>query len=344
MPKFSICIPNYNYANYIGETIESILSQSYQDFEICIADNASTDHSWEVIQSYVKKDARVKAVLNDRNYGFAGNLDKVSAIATGDWHIMVSSDDLVMPGALEAYAKLIDEEGDNKRVLINSGFNQFTSDNPTDNFDVLYKPDVWKGHRVKHESPKVIEHNCSDLLRGGLLSFVSPFYFVALCYSKELYQEVGGYESSRLINPDRWFHWKLCLAAEKTIMIERPLFKYRWHQTNQFALQNKSGILKYWIDEYRNLYELTNAHYQKSKLDKIQVEKAFFRRVIIGYAYSSLAKGEPLKALRISAYGIFTFPNLFFTDYRTLILIPSFMMYPALWLVSKLSRVIRNGK
>ena len=344
MPRFSICIPNYNYAQYIGETIESILNQSYDDFEICIADNASTDNSWEVIQGYVKKDSRVKAIRNDRNYGFAGNLDKVSSIATGDWHIMVSSDDLVMPGALAWYAKLIEEESNNKKILFNSGFNQFNSENPKDNFDVLFKPQVWKGHKVRTENPLIVEQNCSELLKNGLLNFVSPFYFVALCYSKELYQEVGGYETSRLINPDRWFHWKLCVAAEKTVMIEQPLFKYRWHQTNQFALQNKSGILKYWIDEYRNLYELTPAHFSKANLNKLEVEKAFFRRVIIGYVYSSLSKGETIKALRITAYGIFTFPNLFFSDYRTLVLIPAFLLYPLLWAVSKTSRFVRNGK
>ena len=54
-PFFSICIPNYNYAHYLGETIESVLNQNFEDFEICIADNASNDNSWEVINSYIEK-------------------------------------------------------------------------------------------------------------------------------------------------------------------------------------------------------------------------------------------------------------------------------------------------
>lgn len=342
MPKFSICIPNYNYAKYIGETIDSVLNQTFQDFEICIADNASTDDSWDVIQAYMARDNRIKAVRNKVNYGFAGNLDRVSAIATGDWHIMLSSDDLMEPNALEIYAGLIEAHQNNPRVLFNSGFVQFNSDNPSDQFYVRFKPEVWKGHKVYAQQPLVVEQTCDQLLRNGLLNFVSPFYFVALCYSKELYQEVSGYETTRLINPDRWFHWKICSIAEKTLMVDLGLFKYRWHNTNQFALQNQSGILKYWIDEYRNCFELSPAQLSKAGLAREQVEKAFFRRVIIGYAYSSLSKGEMLKALRISAYGIFTYPKLFFTDYRTLILIPAFMAYPLLWMVSKASKLFRN--
>ena len=51
-PFFSICIPNYNYARYVGETIQSVLDQSFQDFEVIVADNASTDDSVQVVRSF----------------------------------------------------------------------------------------------------------------------------------------------------------------------------------------------------------------------------------------------------------------------------------------------------
>ena len=70
--KFSICIPNYNYDQYIGETIQSVLDQDYGNFEIIIADNQSTDRSWGVIQEFAAKDNRVRAFQNAANLGFAG--------------------------------------------------------------------------------------------------------------------------------------------------------------------------------------------------------------------------------------------------------------------------------
>ena len=60
--KFSICIPNYNYAQYVGETIQSVLDQSYENFEIIIADNASEDDSLNVIKSF--NDPRIKLIEN----------------------------------------------------------------------------------------------------------------------------------------------------------------------------------------------------------------------------------------------------------------------------------------
>ena len=54
LPSFSICIPNYNYGRYIGETIQSILNQTYQNFEIIVTDNASTDNSVKEIKSFVQ--------------------------------------------------------------------------------------------------------------------------------------------------------------------------------------------------------------------------------------------------------------------------------------------------
>src|SRR5258706_6561628 len=61
-PLVSVLLPNYNYARYIPSAIESVLRQSYQHFEIYICDDGSTDHSWQVIESYVARDRRIHAV------------------------------------------------------------------------------------------------------------------------------------------------------------------------------------------------------------------------------------------------------------------------------------------
>ena len=74
--KFSICIPNYNYAHYVVETIQTVLDQDYENFEILVADNASTDNSVSLIRAI--GDPRIQVHVNRFNIGFAPNLDKAT--------------------------------------------------------------------------------------------------------------------------------------------------------------------------------------------------------------------------------------------------------------------------
>ena len=65
MPKVSVLLTSYNHGNYIGESIQSILDQTYKDFELVILDDASTDNSVEVIKSF--KDKRIKTIFRKKN-------------------------------------------------------------------------------------------------------------------------------------------------------------------------------------------------------------------------------------------------------------------------------------
>ena len=98
-PSFSICIPNYNYGKYIGKTIESVLNQKYDNYEIIISDNCSNDNSIEVIESF--NDPRLKLLKNNYNIGYSGNLTRVTSLAKNDFIIFLPSDDLLKPSALQ---------------------------------------------------------------------------------------------------------------------------------------------------------------------------------------------------------------------------------------------------
>lgn len=119
-PFFSICIPNYNYEAFIGRTISSVLAQSFNDFEIVIADNASSDKSVEVIRSF--SDPRVKVRVNRWNVGFSANLDRAAEMACGKYMIMLSSDDSLTPEALATYAQVLRaiDTSDQEKVVVSS--------------------------------------------------------------------------------------------------------------------------------------------------------------------------------------------------------------------------------
>jgi glycosyltransferase involved in cell wall biosynthesis len=92
-PKVSVLIPTYNRSAYLAEAINSVLIQSFTDFEIVVVDNCSTDETSLLIGSY--QDKRLKFVRNESNIGAVGNYNKALRLATGQYIYLFSDDDLM---------------------------------------------------------------------------------------------------------------------------------------------------------------------------------------------------------------------------------------------------------
>ena len=101
-PKVSIGLPVFNGARFLPAAIESALSQTFQDLELIIADNASTDETEDICNRYAKLDRRVKVVRHPRNIGAAKNYNYVFHAASGEFFNWLASDDLLRPGFLRA--------------------------------------------------------------------------------------------------------------------------------------------------------------------------------------------------------------------------------------------------
>ena len=99
LPLVSVCIPAYNNADYISETIDCILNQTYKNIELVICDDHSTDKTIEVIQSY--SDPRVKLFLNEKNLGMSGNWNNCLNHCTGEFIKLICADDMLANDALE---------------------------------------------------------------------------------------------------------------------------------------------------------------------------------------------------------------------------------------------------
>lgn len=93
MPKVSILIVTYNRAKFISKAIESILNQSFQDWEIIVADDASTDNTIEVIREWQAKEPKIKYIRSDVNIGIARNSNNGLKIAQGDYIAILDDDD-----------------------------------------------------------------------------------------------------------------------------------------------------------------------------------------------------------------------------------------------------------
>jgi glycosyltransferase involved in cell wall biosynthesis len=100
-PTVSICVPVYNMAGYLPQAIDSALAQTYTDFELLIVDNASTDRTYDAAMEYARKDARVRAVRNDRNIGANPNFNKCFDLARGTWLKFLCADDWLALDCIE---------------------------------------------------------------------------------------------------------------------------------------------------------------------------------------------------------------------------------------------------
>ena len=83
--KVSIIIPVYNAEKFIGETIESVISQTYTDWEMLILNDRSTDSSYEIIQKYAQKDKRIKAIDSEKNIGVVEGRNRLISEANGEY-------------------------------------------------------------------------------------------------------------------------------------------------------------------------------------------------------------------------------------------------------------------
>lgn len=105
----SIIMPSYNTASFIKETIQSVLNQTYSNWELIIVDDCSTDNTDEVVETI--KDSRIKYYKNDKNSGAAVSRNKALREARGQWIAYLDSDDLWMPEKLEKQIRFMENNG-----------------------------------------------------------------------------------------------------------------------------------------------------------------------------------------------------------------------------------------
>lgn len=109
-PLVSIITPNYNCEKYISETIESVINQTYKNWEMIIVDDKSFDNSIEIINKYKNIDSRIKLVKMERNVGAAICRNKAIEVSSGKYLAFLDSDDLWMVNKLKKQISFMEKE------------------------------------------------------------------------------------------------------------------------------------------------------------------------------------------------------------------------------------------
>ena len=107
--KVSIVIPVYNGEKYLEECLDSVLNQSYRDFEVVVVDDCSEDNTWEILQKAARKDTRIRPVHN-RKHDFIESLNICLNEAHGEYIARIDADDTMTPDRIEKQVALLDSD------------------------------------------------------------------------------------------------------------------------------------------------------------------------------------------------------------------------------------------
>src|SRR5438128_3187989 len=107
-PSVSLGLPVFNGEAFLVQVLESILAQTYGDFELIISDNASTDATPDICRVYAARDPRIRYVRNATNVGAARNFNRVFQLSTGEYYKLANADDVCAPTLVERCVAVLD--------------------------------------------------------------------------------------------------------------------------------------------------------------------------------------------------------------------------------------------
>jgi glycosyltransferase involved in cell wall biosynthesis len=173
-PRLSIGLPVYNGEKFLKEAIESLLAQTFADFELIICDNASTDKTEEICRTYATKDERIRYYRNERNIGCAPNFNRVFELSTGEYFKWAAYDDLHAPDFISRCIEILDK--DPSIILCHS--QAYLIDENSDilrTYDIKLKTDSPKPQERFHELlTKHLCYQCYGVIRASALRITPP--------------------------------------------------------------------------------------------------------------------------------------------------------------------------
>jgi len=216
-PLVTIAIPSYNHAKYIGETIQSALDQTFQDFEILIVDDSSTDNTLEIIKKFT--DSRIRLIVSEKNQGVCQTSNICIQNALGKYIALIASDDIMEKTKLEKQINFLEQNSNYGAVF--SGMevideNGVTNKKKTTKYTKIFE----KENRSRFEWLKYFFHHGNCIAAPSLLAKTSAL------------KETGNFNKSITQAHDLDFWVRLCLQGYEIYIIHEKLLKYRERNNN----------------------------------------------------------------------------------------------------------------
>jgi len=247
MPRVSVIIPNYNHARFLRRRIESVLAQTYEDFEVLLLDDASTDNSLEIIAQY-ENDPRIRIVCNEQNSGTPfKQWNKGVDLARGELIWIAESDDWADPRLLQVLVDLL-EKNSSVGVAYSQSHKVDENDQITGSmlrYNRIIKTGEWESDFIRSG-----RELCHHFLRINIIPNAS-----AVVFRKRVYLDVGGAPEDMRLAGDM-FTWAKMLHSSDVAYVTDHLNYHRYHDaTNREQSSATPGFIRdtlriiEWLDE-----------------------------------------------------------------------------------------------
>lgn len=240
MPLVSVIVPNFNHTRFLQQRMESILNQTFNDFEVILLDDCSTDNSREIIERYRENPKVSTIIYNEKNSGSTfKQWEKGIQHSSGEYIWIAESDDYCMDSFLEV---LVTKLKNNKNAGI--AYCQSASVDSDGVFlnnwidhTKIFIPNIWQ--------QSFYVDGLSAIKNFFLYSNIIP-NASGVVFSKSFYDATSGFETGMKLNGD-WFFWVKMLEKSDLIFCAATLNYFRQHQ-------NKATIIN--TSNYNNLFEI----------------------------------------------------------------------------------------
>ena len=237
MPTISVLVASYNYEHYLGQTIESILKQTFEDFEILVIDDGSTDNSAALAQRYAAEDSRVRVLLHPdgRNHGLPATLALGIREAKGVYTAFLESDDLWLPQNLEQ--KLSAARSSTAGAVFNAIDPLPMPNADTEWFD-SYVPRIMKEHTARTARPE----QPFSLVNGLITENKIPTFSCIMVETALLRQCSMDAPVPRWLD---WWLWSQIARMTRFCFVPQPLTLWRLHAG---SFNHKISFRRYMAD------------------------------------------------------------------------------------------------
>ncbi|NJM71923.1 MAG: glycosyltransferase [Scytonema sp. RU_4_4] len=247
LPKVSVVMSVYNGDQYLQESIESILNQTFTDFEFIMIDDGSIDNSWEILTEYAKQDQRVKLFKNTENIGLTKSLNKGLKLAQGEYVARQDADDVSLPERFEKQVEFLEQAPE--VVLVSC------------NIDLIDQEGRLLGKQ---------QRACDrDLVSWYLLFYNHLAGHSQVMFRQKLVSDLGGYSEDYRYSQD-YELWSRLIKVGDIVILSDALLKQRRHEKSISSAKKLDQDTYSLSNSKRNIKQLLGKELSLEELDTLR--------------------------------------------------------------------------